>query len=58
MLNVLFLFFLNSSEKFETVEIAGCIDDCNACFWKLIHISFEFSNYKNNNLVMLLGGGM
>lgn len=57
MLNVLFFFF-NSSEKFESVEIACCIDDCNACFWELIHVSFESSNYKSNNLVMLLGGEM
>lgn len=50
-----------SSEKFESVEfclMTLCIDDCNACFWKAIHISFESSNCKSNNPVMLLGGGM
>lgn len=52
-----FFFFFNSTEKFESVEIACCIDDCNACFWKLIHVSFESSNCKSNNPLSLLEEG-
>lgn len=53
-----FLIVLRNLTVLRFCLMTLCRDDCNVCFWKPIYISFESSNCKSNNPVMLLGEGM